>query len=363
MDRRTHRRLAARRGGLLIVAMMLVVASCGGDSTADSSTDTTAAPTTTTAAPTTTTEASDVLAPLADGFPDHQLTLWNAFEPGHTDDLFNVIVADIARKYSPVPIVTASQPSGSRLQYGLVRFLRGQAGSEDGYQIYAVSWFGGTLRPYTVEALADAELTDLQPINSMLQAPFVALVPLDSPFETLTDVAEFARANPGELTVVGSGAGSGLHSTALVWADQEGIEFRFIPTDGAGESRNVLAGGGAQLGFVTFQPGLDQTFKILAVTGDQRVSIWPDVPTTSELGFKVPAGSFRGVGTVPGIPDEHLQWINNLLEKVFNDPAFGEQMPGFELIYTGPAEMAELRQSIVDTFVPVLETAGFTISR
>lgn len=377
MIHRTPGRRSRRRDRGIVTALVLalVLAACAGTDAADETTTTTAAQattiapadTTTTTAPETTTTAAPedttVLQPLEDGFPDRRITLWNAFEPGHTDDLFNVIVADIARKYSPVPLITDSHPSGSRLQYGLVEFLRGQAGAEDGYHPYAISYFGGSLRPYTVDALADADLTDIQPINSMVQAPFVFVAPLNSPFESLEDVATFARENPGELTAVGSGSGSGLHSTLLVWGAQEGVDFRFIPTDGAGESRNTLAGEGAMFGCVTFQPGMDETLKILAVTGPDRVSTWPDVPATGELGLNIPAGSFRGLGTLPGIPAEHLDWLDQLFQRVFADPAFAEEMPGFELTYHGPEETAALRQDIVDTFIPVLEDAGFTIER
>lgn len=354
----------ARRGLSLIVSvlavMFLLVACGGGDSESEPTAADDAAQETETAAGESEAEASGKLEPLSDGFPDRRITLWNAFEPGHTDDLFNTVVADVGRDISSVPLVTESHPSGSRLQYGLVDFLNGQAGAQEGYHVFAISYFGGSLRPFTVEALADAELADIQPINMMVEAPFVFVAPKDSQFESLEDVEVYAKENPGELTAVGSGTGSGLHSTLLVWANQAGVEVRFIPTDGSGESKNTLLGGGAQLGVLTFEPGMEKELKVLAVTGDEAPSTMPDAPTTTDLGYTIPAGSFRGFGTLPDVPQEHIEWLNDLFKRVAEDPAFAEQQEGLEIVYRGPDEAEKMRQQIVDTFIPVLEEAGLT---
>lgn len=304
-----------------------------------------------------------VVQPLDDGFPEQPITMWNAFDPGHTDDLFNQVVASIGREMSPVDINTDSAPQGPALQYGLVEFLETQPDYDQGYHVYAISYFGSSLRPETVDVLEDNELEDLQPINAMVQAPFVmATNPDDDRFETLEDVEEFARENPGELTTVGSSAGSGLHSSLLVWADQADIEFEFLPTDGAGESRTVMLGGGADLAMLTFDPGMGEEVNLVAQTGDQSAStLEGEVPTTAELGYEIPAGSFRGVGTVPGVPEERMQWLEDFYRAIAESPEFEEEMEGFEIVYMDAEETQELRQEIRDTFIPVMEEAGLTL--
>lgn len=304
---------------------------------------------------------SEVLQPLADGFPNQPITLWNAFEPGHTDDLFNIVVAEIAAKYSPVPLRTDTNPSGPELQYALARFLESQPLTSDGYNVYAVSWFGLSLRPHTIESLVGTPLEALQPIIVMQQAPFVFAVPPDSPYQSLEQLTEAARSRPGELTAVASGTGSGLHSSLLVWMEQAGVDVRFIPTDGAGQSRNTMLGGGADFAVLTYESGMEQQMRVLAVTGDTPVPALPEVPTTESLGLNIPAGSERGYGTVPGVPSEHLDWLYRLFERVANDPEFQQRQPGFTFNVLDREQVRATQRDIQDTFIPVLRDAGLTV--
>lgn len=304
---------------------------------------------------------SEALEPLEDGFPSEPITLWNAFEPGHTDDLFNIVVADVGAKYSPVPLRTETRPSAPELQYALARFLRGQPLADQGAHVYAVSWFGLSLRPHTIDSLKGTPLDALQPINIMEQAPFVFAVPKDSPYKSLEDLAEAARKQPGKLTAVGSGTGSGLHSTLLVWMDQAGVELRFIPTEGAGESRNTMLGGGADLAVLTYEPGMQEKMRILAVTGDTPVDELKGVPTTADFDLNIPSGSSRGYGTIPGVSQEHLDWLEELFRRVAEDPEFQKRQPGFQFNVQDRQEVRETQREIQDTFLPVLEDAGLTI--
>lgn len=343
-----------------LLTFALVLAACGDNGDPEDSPDTAADVETDDEEPEPEDTGNEV-PPLDDGFPDEAFTMWNAFDPGHTDDLFNQTVSNLGREISPVGIQTESQPQGPVLQYGLVDFLETQPRWEEGYHVYAISYFGSSLRPDTVDLLADRDLEDLKPINSMVEAPFVmAINPDDDRFSTVEEVEEWARENPGELTTVGSSAGSGLHSTLLVWASEADIEIDFLPTDGAGESRNVLLGGGADLGMLTYDPGMDDQVDLIAQTGDTSMSTLPDVPTTADLGYNIPAGSFRGVATMPEVPDEVIEWYADFFERIADMPEFADEMEGLDIVYRGPEETAELRQDIRDTFIPVLEEHGLT---
>lgn len=301
------------------------------------------------------------LQPLADGFPEAPITLWNVFEPGHTDDLFNITVAEIASKYSPVRLATQTNQMGPRSQYAMVEFLDGQERSDEGYHTFAISWFGPTTGLYTQEDLAENEIEDIAPINVMVAAPFIFAVHPNSEFDSLADIAEYARANPGELKTVGSDTGSGLHSSLLIWQNHEEIETTFIPTDGSGHSRQVLLGEGADLGVLTYQPGIEDELKILAVTGAERTSTLPDVPTTEELGVVIPAGSYRGYGLPTNVPAEHVAWLSKLFQLIADDPDFAAAQPGFDVTLRDAAEVRALQQEIVDVFVPVLDEIGLVV--
>lgn len=302
--------------------------------------------------------AAEALEPLDDGFPERAITLWSVQDPGHTDDLFNQIVADIARQYSPVDINVDVNPSGPPYAYAHMEFLKPQPGGEEGYHPFSLSWFGGTLRPYLVPALETVDPEGIQPVNSMVEAPFMIVANLESDFDTLEDAEQFAQDNPGELLTVASTAGSATHGALLVWAESAGIEIDFLPSSSPAEARTVLSGGGADLGLFTYQPGIGDNFKLLAQTGDEPISGFEDVPTTVELGHGNIGGSYRGYGTSPNVPQEHIEWLNELFRRVHEHPDFAEQMEGFELVFREPDDVRDLQSQIREAFVPIMDEAG-----
>ncbi|WP_157756819.1 tripartite tricarboxylate transporter substrate binding protein [Plantactinospora sp. KBS50] len=327
------------------LTLPLLAACSGGESTADGDSD-------------------GKLAPLADGFPSRSITLWNTFEPGHTDDLLNKAFAEVARKYSPVPIITDSRPApGPVSWYGHVEFLSGRANAKDGYDLYAVSWAGATVRPWTVQQLADAKLETLKPVGVVEQAPFVFAVPKESPYDTLADVEQAAKADPGKLRAVAGQTGSLIHSTLAVWQAANGIAknaIRFIPTGGSGEALTVIRGGGADLAVVTYSAGIEDQMKVLAVSGEAPFAGLPDVPVAQAGGKPIPVGSERGFGALPDAPQEHLDWFYELMQKVAADPTFQERQHGFDFNVRDGAWVQGYRQQIVDTVIPVLEENGLT---
>jgi tripartite-type tricarboxylate transporter receptor subunit TctC len=307
------------------------------------------------------------LAKLADGFPERPITLWNTFEPGHTDDLLNKAFAEAARKYSPVPILTDSRPApGPVSWYGHVDFLKDRPNAKEGYDLYAVSWAGATVRPWTVQQLADADLATLKPVGVVEQAPFVFAVPKDSPYATLADVEAAAKANPGKLRAVAGETGSLIHSTLAVWQAASGMNrdaIRFIPTGGSGEALTVIRGGGADVAVVTYVAGIQDQMKVLAVTGEQPFAGLPNVPVAHAGGKPIPVGSERGFGTIPDVPQAHIDWFYQLMQKVAADPTFRERQKGFDFNVRDAAWVEGYRQLIVSTVVPVLEQEGLTSGR
>jgi len=342
---KTSRRPALRLLAAACALTLPLLSACGGDDN-----DTAA--------------ADGKLAKLADGFPSRPITLWNTFEAGHTDDLLNKAFAEAARKYSPVAIVTDTRPApGPVSWYGHVEFLNGRPHAKDGYDLYAISWAGATVRPWTVQQLAKAELTTLKPVGVVEQAPFVFAVAKDSPYATLADVEAAAKQDPGKLRAVAGETGSLIHSTLAVWQAANGLDksaIRFIPTGGSGEALTVMRGGGADLAVLTYSAGITDQLKVLAVSGEQPFAGLPDVPVAQAGGKPIPVGSERGFGAVPDAPQEHLDWFYQLMRKVAADPDFQQRQKGFDFNVRDATWVEGYRQQIVRTVIPVLEANGLT---
>jgi putative tricarboxylic transport membrane protein len=355
--------------------LTLVLAACGGSGssdTTDGSVTTTEPSTASTVEPAMTTTTgvveSDVLAPLASGFPDSPITLWATFAAGHPDDLLNRKVAEIAADYSPVRVIAdTAEEVGPGLSYAFTEsLLPTLPRADEGYQIYDSNFAAMAIRPYSVEAVAESDIDDLNEIIGLQQNVFGYAVLKDSEFQTLDDVIQFAEDNPGQLRYVAGGAGSRGALQMIVWTDEAGIEATFIPTESVAESSQVMLGGGAEL----FGSGLHsmdlETYRVLAVTGSERNPVIPESPTMQELGYTNPlqlsdAYTLSGYGSLEEVPAENQQWIADLMTKVVNDPRFAEEYPYSINRVISVDEIHAAEQANIDVLFPILEELGLNV--
>ncbi|MCL1838366.1 MAG: tripartite tricarboxylate transporter substrate-binding protein, partial [Propionibacteriaceae bacterium] len=203
------------------------------------------------------------------------------------------------------------------------------------------------------------QLEDLDIVTAVVYTPFVFAVPKDAPWNTLEELAAWGREHPGEMRVVASGTGSGVHIAVMAWAAANDVEIRFIPTDGTGESKTVMLGGGADLAAFSYQLGAEDSFKLLALTGSERLSIIPDVPTLEELGFNIPSGNLTGYGTVPGVPEAHKAWLLEMFKLSIADERFQSAYSETSDIRAwNPQDVRDYEVQQLKTVHPLLEELG-----
>lgn len=309
-----------------------------------------------------------VLQPLESGFPSETITLWQAFEPGSGDDVFNQFVAEIAKDYSPVEIRTNTQQMGPSQTYELSEYLRTQvAGSGEGYNTFATSYFGQGVRLFTQSALAEIPADDLfarlNPINRMTFSPYGFYTLLDSDLKTIEDVTAAMKAAPGTINLSSSSPGGGIPTSTAVWAAQAGVTYNYVPTGSPDEALQVLLGGGSQVATSRGTPGLEDQFNVLMVTGDARLPAYPDTPAAAELGFEIPSGTDRGYAVVPGVAEEHKQWLFELFRLVSEDARFQERFADLNLNYIDGEAVNRDRYTVVREFLPVLLDIGGIVVR
>ena len=309
-----------------------------------------------------------VLQPLESGFPSEPITLWQAFEPGSGDDVFNQFVAEIAKDYSPVAIRTNTQQMGPAQTYELSAYLSSQvAGAAEGYHIFATSFFGQGVRLFTQSGLVDIPADELfarlNPINRMTFSPYGFYSLLDSDLKTIEDVIAAMKASPGTINLSSSSPGGGIPTSTAVWAAQAGVTYNYVPTGSPDEALQVLLGGGSAVATSRGTPGLEDQFNVLMVTGDARLPAYPDTPAASELGYEIPAGTDRGYAAVADVPQEHLDWLFELMRLVSEDERFQERYAALNLNYIDGAAVNRDRYTVVREFLPVLLDLGGIVVR
>ncbi len=178
----------------------------------------------------------------------------------------------------------------------------------DGYTLMA-DGTSYTLMPYVFKKLPWDYERDLLPVVAFNVAPVALAVAADSKNKTLQDLLTYAKANPSKLTFGTGGTGSLPNFAAEALRIAAGFDARQIPFKGAGEATLAMLSGTIDFQMVS-TPGIMGQVKggkvrLLAISGEQRLAMLPDVPTFKELGlpqFRVV--NFTGLWAPKGVPPE-----------------------------------------------------------
>ena len=170
---------------------------------------------------------------------------------------------------------------------------------------------------------SDATALKMTPIARLVEEQEGILVPADSPFETVNDLVEAWRKDPGAITVGGgSGNGGPDHLFPMQLADTIGVDptkVNYISYDGGGPLTTALLGEKIDVGMSglgEFEAQIDEgKLRVLAVSGDERLD-GIDAPTLTEAGVDLVFTNWRGVLAPPGISDEQRDYLTQILTEM-----------------------------------------------
>ncbi|MEN8708879.1 MAG: tripartite tricarboxylate transporter substrate binding protein [Paracoccaceae bacterium] len=246
---------------------------------------------------------------FADGhsnYPERPLMLMVSYGAGGATDFQARIVTMTAGNEDalgmPIAIINKAG-AGGRVGWN---WLATQA-EADGYTLgaYNIPHFIAQ----SIEGGVSYSADSFEPIANWGADPAVFVVNNDSPFNSMTDVVDYAKANPGKLTFSGAGLFVGHHIAALQLEKAAGVKMAYIPNNagGSGAMKAVIAGevlGGVNNLSDAFRAREAGNVKILGVFDNARNDFLPDVPTLQEQGYDVDNSSvnFRGVMVPKGTP-------------------------------------------------------------
>lgn len=147
-------------------------------------------------------------------------------------------------------------------------------------------------------------------------------VPTDSPYNTLEEFLAAAKKAPGKLKLCGSGSLSGHHIATLSLQDQAESRVTYIPETGSATQMTGFLGGH----YDAIMANADDLFRfrdkvrILAITSDDRLSLFPDTPTFKEKGYDLVLSIDRGVAVPPGTPTETIAALEKAFMAIATDP-------------------------------------------
>jgi tripartite-type tricarboxylate transporter receptor subunit TctC len=169
-------------------------------------------------------------------------------------------------------------------------------------------------------------MANFTPIALVSADPTVLLVRSDSPWKTLNDLIQDAKANPNKFSYSSSGVYGTTHvAQAMLW-QAAGVDILHVPYSGGGPSMTALLGGQVQM--VAQAPGVAAahlkagTVRLLGTWGAERLKAHPDLPTMKEQGYDVELYIWSGLFAPAGLSSEKLAQLRKAAKNAIGDSAF-----------------------------------------
>lgn len=278
---------------------------------------------------------------------------------GATDVLFRAIAKYFPKYANGKQLIIKNVPGGgSAVGYG-----EGAKAKPDGYTLVSA------VNPIITRALMGPAPYDpiesFDPVCLLVDNPCYMLV--NSKFKkwnSLPELVEYVKANPGLVTVGNSGAGGGNHLVALCFENAFGLEFIHVPFAGGGPSVNALLGGHVDAVVASSPEGFPNVeageLEMLAVFAEERLEKFPQFPTAKEQGYDFSAFMWRGVVVPKGVDPGIVKRIAEVFKAVLEDPDFKKDAEnlGQNLTYLGPEEFGKYLAAELERYQEIIAKYG-----
>jgi tripartite-type tricarboxylate transporter receptor subunit TctC len=196
----------------------------------------------------------------------------------------------------------------------------------DGYTIMGINLPHIIIKPRQKDVGFATE--DIAGVYMFHYTPDALVVTADSPFKTLQDVIDYAKENPGKLTLSGSGKGTANHLAQIRFDQMAGVKTTYVAFKGTGKAVTALLGGQvkAEWGYTSVGAKHEGKVRLLAVAMEKRHPKFPDVPTFKELGFDLVSGAYRGIAVPKSTPEPIRAKLSEQIAQINADPEFRRRM-------------------------------------
>lgn len=294
--------------------------------------------------------------PATAEYPEKPIRYIITFGPGGESDITARLQQPFFKQKFGQDFVVEYKPGGG----GAVGWASLNSLPGDGYTIVGVNLPHVVLQPQQKDVGYKTE--DLTIVYWFHYTPDAIVVTKDSEFKTIKDLVAYAKANPGKLTLSGSGKGTAPHLAQVLFDKKAGVKTTYVAFGGTGPSVTALMGKqvSAAMAFTTVAANYSDT-RLLAVAMEKRHPKFPDVPTFKEVGIDLISGAYRGIAVPKSTPEPIRKKLSNMIAEINKDPAFIRKMEdgGFAMSdYAYGSSNDKFMQEIAKEITAAAQEAG-----
>jgi tripartite-type tricarboxylate transporter receptor subunit TctC len=296
---------------------------------------------------------------------DKPIRILVGFAPGGSTDTVARLLADKLRTSLGQPVIIENKPgAGGRLA---AEALKNSAPDGLTYMVApnATPVFQALL--YSTAVLKYDLLTDLAPVAMLVSYPLALAVNARTGLRNAADYVNWVKANPANGAFGSAGMGGQTHFSGLQLAKAAGVPLNVVPYKGNGPLVADLIGDHVPAGILTagdiVQHQRSSNVTVLAVFGNKRSPLLPEVPTLVEQGYNVDAGDAWTAMWAPAkTPKAELERMQAALKQALAQPDVRTTLLEKQTMqpdFRPAAELDALQRKELAYWGPVIKAAGF----
>jgi tripartite-type tricarboxylate transporter receptor subunit TctC len=287
-------------------------------------------------------------------YPTQRVTLTVGFGPGGPSDIGARFLQKSFRKVTGQDLVIINRPGGA----GASAWAAMNDQPADGYNLTLISLPQVILQPGLTPGVGYS-FGDLHTVLVYTSVPQVLAVPPNSPYKTLQEFVSAAKERPGRMTVAGTGHGGSNHSAHQLFSDAAGIKTTYIPFSDTASTVAALKGGQTDAAWTWATQGIHDGdgIRMLGLAADERMELFPDLPTVREGGVEMNDLAWWGIGVPRDTPETIREAIAETFARVVMDPETHAEMiaAGHVPMIVPLSEIGGFNEMLLSTYLPVLD--------
>jgi tripartite-type tricarboxylate transporter receptor subunit TctC len=283
------------------------------------------------------------------------------FSPGGVSDGVARLVAEQLSSRLGQSVIVENRPGVS----GIVGTQLVARADPDGYVIMGGTITTHAVNPFFIKSLSYDPVKDFTPVALVGMVSNALVVRKDSPYNSVRDVIDAARAHPDLLTYGTAGAGTSQHLSGQLFQSISGTHLRQIVYKGGSQSMVDLIGGQIDMVFETVaaaRPMIDgQRVKVLGVTSAGRLEDLPGVAPLAELGLPgFEMQSWQGIFAPAGTPAPIVNRLAQAIADAVASPDMHAKLLqlGVQPDGRGSAAFAQFQHAEIEKWGKVIKDAG-----